>query len=479
VITASADVLNGTVHTTNAVLMPFNLAQIVDLLKSMNAAGDYMGKFDTLLAAIGAAKSTVRDALGKRHNTLFAPTDDAFAALGYDPNTIKTVDQSQLGDILLYHMASGRLMGKDLTASIKTLQGGELKYSKDKLTDAMGGKAAILGYDVEGSNGVIHVIDAVALPFAQTKLLDIVSAIVMLNAKGDLAGQFDTLIAAAEAADPAVLGAIAGKGPYTIFAPSDSAFAALGWDPNKVKTLDRVYLGDVLLYHAVAGKLLAKDAVAAQDIKTIQGGVITRDPNDPNNLLRGAFKGAAKITTADIEAFNGLIQVVDAVLVPYEEPVPVVPEPEPVVVPEPVLVSIVDTVTALNTEGDYAGQFDTFLAAVASADKAVVDALSGAAENTLFIPTDAAFAALDPKIDSLDRVVVTDILLYHIAAGKLMAADVSAAASITMLKGGSLQQAANVLTDNTGRQAKITGQDLKASNGVIHVIDAVMLPAKL
>jgi uncharacterized surface protein with fasciclin (FAS1) repeats len=362
-----------------------------------------------------------------------------------------------------------------------------LKYSKDKLTDAMGGKAAILGYDVEGSNGVIHVIDAVAMPFTPTKLLDVVSLIAALNAKGALAGQFDTLIAAAEAADPAVLGAIAGKGPYTIFAPSDSAFAALGWDPNKVKTLDRVYLGDVLLYHAVAGKLLAKDAVAAQDIKTIQGGVITRDPNDPNNLLRGAFKGAAKITTADIEAFNGLIQVVDAVLVPYEEPVPVVPEPEPVVVPEPepvvvpepVLVSIVDTVTALNTEGDYAGQFDAFLAAAASADKAVVDALSGAAENTLFIPTDAAFAALDPKIDSLNRVVVTDILLYHIAAGKLMAADVSAATSITMLKGGALQQAANVLTDNTGRQAKITGQDLKASNGVIHVIDAVMLPAKL
>ena len=147
--------------------------------------------------------------------------------------------------------------------------------------------------------------------------------------------------------------------------------------------------------------------------------------------------------------------------------------------PEPVLVSLLDTVTALNAAGDYAGQFDTFLAAVASADKAVVNALSGAAENTLFIPTDAAFAALDPKMDSLNPVVVTDILLYHIAAGKLLAADVSAAASVTMLKGGSLQQAANVLTDNTGRQAKITGQDLKASNGVIHVIDAVMLPAKL
>jgi uncharacterized surface protein with fasciclin (FAS1) repeats len=351
---------------------------------------------------------------------------------------------------------------------------------------------------------VIHIIDAVAMPFAKTKLLDIVAVIGALNATGDLAGQFDTLIAAAEAADPNVLGAIAGSGPYTVFAPNDEAFAKANLDPNSVKKLNRVYLGDVLLYHVVAGKLTAKDAVAALEIKTVQGGVIVRDPNDPNNLLRGAFKGAAKITTPDIEALNGLIQVVDAVLLPYAEPVPpppVVPEPpvepvpepnvpapepnepappvEPAPPPEPVLVSILDTVAALNAAGDYAGQFDTFLAVVAPADKAVVDALSGAAENTLFIPTDDAFAALDPKIDSLNKVVVTDILLYHIAAGKLLAADVLAATSITMLKGGSLQQAEGVLTDNTGTQAKITGPDIQASNGVVHVIDAVMLPAKL
>jgi uncharacterized surface protein with fasciclin (FAS1) repeats len=366
-------------------------------------------------------------------------------------------------------------MGKDLTATIKTaLKDADLKYSKDKLTDKIGGKAAIIGYDVEGSNGVIHVIDAVLMPFAQTKLLNVVAALTALNAKGDLAGQFDTLLAATEAADPNVLAALGGKGPYTIFAPTDEAFAALKLDPNTVKTLNAVYLGDVLLYHVVAAKLSAKDAVAAKEIKTIQGGLITRDPNDPNNLLRGAFAGAAKITKPDIEAFNGLIQVVNAVLLPYEEPAP--PVVPPVELPLP---NIAGTVAALNAAGDYAGQFDTFLAVVASADKAVANALSGTAENTLFIPTDDAFAALSPKIGNLDKIVVTDILLYHIAAGKLMAADVAAAKSITMLKGGSVQQADGVLTDNTGKQAKITGQDLKASNGVVHVIDAVMLPAKL
>jgi len=361
-------------------------------------------------------------------------------------------------------------MSKDLGASITTtLKDGVLKYNKGKLTDAVGGKATLIGLDIEGSNGVIQIIDAVAMPFAKTRLLDVVTAISALNSAGSLAGKLDTLIAAAEAADPAVLAAVAGKGPYTIFAPTDAAFAAIGWDPNTVATLDRVYLGDVLLYHAVAAKLTAEDALAAQEIKTVQGGVITPDPN---GLLVGAFAGKAKITTKNLEAFNGLVQVIDAVLLPYAAPLPPAP-------PEPQPLSILDTVATLNAAGDYAGQFDTFLAAVAKADKAVFNALTGSAENTLFIPTDDAFAALNPALDSLNKAVVTDILLYHLAAGKLLAADVAAAQSISMLKGGSLQQAEGVLTDNVGTKAKITGQDIAASNGVVHVIDAVLLPAKL
>jgi transforming growth factor-beta-induced protein len=475
VITASKEALNGTIHTVNAVMMPFNMAKIVDILKTMNGAGDTAGKFDTLLAAIGAAKATVRDTLDKRHNTLFAPTDDAFAALGYDPNTIKKLNQSVLSDILLYHVVSGRIMGKDLGASLTTVQGGVLKHSKGKLTDTLGGEATITGFDVEGTNGVIHIVDAVGMPFAKTRLLDIVALIAALNSKGDLAGQFDTLIAAAEAADPTVLGTVAGAGPYTVFAPNDDAFTAINWDAKTVKNLNRVYLGDVLLYHIVAGTLSAKDAVAAKSIKTVQGGAIVPDPNDPNGVLVGAFAGRAKITVKDVAAGNGLIHAVSAVLLPYKEPAP------PVVVPPlaPAPVSIMDTITALNKAGDYAGQFDTFLAAVAAADNAVLTALSGKADNTLFIPTDDAFAALGQSIGSLNKVVVTDILLYHIAAGKLMAADVLAAKSVTMLKGGSLQQADGVLTDNTGGKAKITGQDIKASNGVVHVINAVVLPAKL
>ncbi len=334
VVAAGADASNGAILVSNAVLMPFQNVKLMDILTAMNGAGDLKGQFDTLLAAIGAAKATVRDTLGKRSYTLFAPTDDAFAVLGYDPDTIKKMDQGVLTDVLLYHLASGRIMGKDLTDKITTVQGGVLKQSKGVLTDAIGGQAKITGFDVEGSNGVIHIIDAVALPFAKTRLLDLVALVDALNKTGDLAGQFDTLIAVAEGADAAKVAPLLGAGAYTVFAPTDAGFAAVGIDAAVVKGQTKAFLTDLLLYHVASGSIMAKDAKAAKDIKTLQGGVIKVDPNDPNGLLTGAFAGKADITTADVVASNGLVQVIDSGLLPYEAPAIVVPEaPKP---PQPV-----------------------------------------------------------------------------------------------------------------------------------------------
>jgi transforming growth factor-beta-induced protein len=482
IVAAGADASNGTVLLSSAVLMPYQNVKLMDLLTAMNTDGDLAGQFDTLLAAIGAAKATVRDTLGKRSYTLFAPTDDAFAALGYDPDTIATIDQGVLTDVLLYHLASGRIMGKDLTDKITTVQGGVLKQSKGVLTDAIGGKAKITGYDVEGSNGVIHIVDGVLMPFTKTKLLDLVALVNALNASGDLAGQFSTLIAIAEGADAAQVAPLLQAGEYTVFAPTDAGFAAVGIDVASLEGQTQAFLTDLLLYHIVSGAVTAADALAATEITTLQGGVITLDPNDPNQPLTGAFAGKASITAADIVASNGLIQVIDSGLLPYEIPAIVVPE-EPNVVPEaPVLVSIIDTVIALNAAGDHAGQFDTFLAAVEAANPIVLETLAGTDDYTLFVPTDDACAALGltpENVGTQDKLVITDVLLYHIAPGKLLAADIQAVESIPMVKGGAVQQADGVLTDNTGGQAKIVGQDIEASNGMIQIIDAVLLPAKL
>jgi uncharacterized surface protein with fasciclin (FAS1) repeats len=157
-----------------------------------------------------------------------------------------------------------------------------------------------------------------------------------------------------------------------------------------------------------------------------------------------------------------VIHVIDAVVLP--------PDPRP---------SLLDLALQLNAEGDYAGVFDSLIAAVLAADPSVAAALSGSDPLTVFAPTDEAFAALDLNPDTiagLGQETLTDILLYHVAAGQKMAAEVLGMASIPMLKGGLLLQSGGVLTDNLGRTATIIVTDVEAANGVIHVIDAVVLP---
>jgi len=116
---------------------------------------------------------------------------------------------------------------------------------------------------------------------------------------------------------------------------------------------------------------------------------------------------------------------------------------------------------------------------VLAADPLVANALAGEDELTVFAPTDEAFAALEftpENIGDLDQAFLTDVLLYHVTAGRLLAADVLAAKQIEMLKGGVLMQDGGVLTDNLGGKATIIVTDVEASNGVIHAIDAVVLP---
>jgi uncharacterized surface protein with fasciclin (FAS1) repeats len=105
--------------------------------------------------------------------------------------------------------------------------------------------------------------------------------------------------------------------------------------------------------------------------------------------------------------------------------------------------------------------------------------LAGDDQLTVFAPTDDAFAALDltpETVGDLDQTFLTDVLLYHVTAGRLLAVDVLASDQIEMLAGGSLIQAGGVLTDNLGGKANIIVTDVEASNGVIHAIDAVVLP---
>jgi len=142
---------------------------LVEVAIAVNSSGPYAGQFDTLIAAVLAADPAVVQRLtAKRQSTVFAPTDGAFEALGLNPANVGTLDEGALTQILLYHVVNGRRDANDVLASsqLRTLQGTFLQQSAGRLTDNLGREASIIVTDVPASNGIIHAIDAVVLPFA-------------------------------------------------------------------------------------------------------------------------------------------------------------------------------------------------------------------------------------------------------------------------------------------------------------------------
>jgi len=141
--------------------------------------------------------------------------------------------------------------------------------------------------------------------------------------------------------------------------------------------------------------------------------------------------------------------------------------------------TIVDVAIAANQES---GEFSILIAALQAADPAVIRTLSGKGQYTVFAPTDAAFVSLLGELgltaDELlsNKALVTQVLLYHVARGSRDSADVLDSSRIRTLNGGFLYQSGGVLTDANGRTSNIIAVDIKASNGIIHVIDRVVLP---
>jgi uncharacterized surface protein with fasciclin (FAS1) repeats len=289
-------------------------------------------------------------------------------------------------------------------------------------------------------------IDDIRLYRTAPSVPTIVDAALAVNSSGDFKGQFDTLLAAMSKADPAILEALSSEEDYTVFAPTDDAFAAMGINAGNVGSLDTGILNEILLYHVVAGKLASADVLAASQIATVQGTAIRQ----ADGVLTDGVGRQANLLAVDGVASNGLMHVVDAMMLPFE------------------IRSIVEMLVATNSAGDLAGQLDELIG-IAQSNPSLLALLTGADEYTVFAPTDAAIAALRLGADE-------NLLMYHIAAGSLLAADVLATEELTMLNGGTLKQAGGVLIDAAGRQVAIVATDILAANGVIHVIDAVLLP---
>lgn len=260
------------------------------------------GSFGTLLAAAKAA-GLVEALSGEGPLTVFAPSDEAFEALpaGTVESLLRPENTERLRAILSYHVVAGRVTLADLAAKRRatTLNGQRLN------AEAKGGAIQVSGATIQSadlacSNGLIHVIDRVLLP-AEKNVVEVAAE----------AGTFKTLLAAAQAAGLAE--ALGSKGPWTVFAPSDAAFAALpeGTVEHLLRPAQRETLIALLKHHVVSGRVFSEQALAAGQAKTLAGTTLSFA------YEQGSFRVAGvEISALDTLASNGVIHVVKEVLLP-------------------------------------------------------------------------------------------------------------------------------------------------------------------
>ena len=261
------------------------------------------------------------------------------------------------------------------------------------------------------------------------------------------AGSFRTLAAALQAAG--LVEALKGEGPFTVFAPTDEAFAKLpkGTVEDLLKPEKKAKLTAILKYHVVKGEVKADQVVTLDNATTLNGQRVDIKVEESKVKL-----DKATVTKADIACSNGVIHVIDTVLMPATD-------------------DIVDTAVK-------AGSFNTLAAALKAAG--LVDALKGAGPFTVFAPTDAAFAKLPKetlanllKPENKDQLIA--ILKYHVVEGRVYSDQAVKLTSAKTLNGQSFKIAKGEkgwMIDN----ANLAKLDIETSNGVIHVIDSVILP---
>jgi len=233
--------------------------------------------------------------------TLFAPTDEAFAAL--PAGTVEALLEDPTGaltDILLYHAIAADVRSTDLSDGMTatTVNGKDVTITIND-NGVFINNAQVTVADILADNGVVHVIDAVLIPPATT-IVDIV-----VNSP-----DHETLEAAVIAAGLAET--LSGEGPFTLFAPTDEAFAAL--PAGTVETLLEDPTGaltDILLYHAISGNILSTDLVDGTMAATINGANVSISVSPD-----GVFINDALVTVADIITDNGVVHVINAVLIP-------------------------------------------------------------------------------------------------------------------------------------------------------------------
>ena len=388
---------NGVIHVIDAVLTPPAVkgTPTMNIVDTAVAAGD----FGTLVTALQAAGLDATLADETQSFTVFAPTDAAFAMI--DPETLNLLiaDTDALSSVLLQHVVSGEV--NSVTAytlngsSATTASGAAIPVAINTELDTLTfGGATVQTTDIYTTNGIIHVIDTVVI--ADVELPTPPASIVDVAVSN---GSFTTLVAALQATGlDTVLDDQ--ESTFTVFAPTDAAFALLGQDTIDALLADPDTLKDILLYHVISGSEILQDA-AITVAQSESNKVDMANERQTALTLAGStlYINKSAVSLADVMADNGVIHVVDQVILP-----------------PPAVTDSTQTIVDIALADE---NFSTLVAALTAAD--LVTTLSDeTATFTVFAPTNAAFDKIeDTALADLlaDTDALTDVLLKHVISG--------------------------------------------------------------
>ncbi len=448
---------DGVVHVIDGVVLPpLPIATTARLNPNLSVLEEALLKFPELVTELS----------GTTNYTVFAPTNDAFVALlgVIGQNELDDIPEDVLLRVLQYHVVAGTELSTDLdnNESLNTLLTDEGETSPEQLTVSTTNGVQINGINVTGpdvsvTNGVVHVVEGVLVPELELSIVNTVVEPAYFNVN------FTTLVTALERAE--LVDNLINGTTLTVFAPTNTAFddfIANSPDFNSADDLlNFAGLADILLYHVLGSEVASMDlpGLNGNPTTTMYEPTLSPGPTDltgDDTFVSLQIKDGALLTgdvainadLVDIDADNGIVHVLNGVLVPP---------------------TIVDLAV-----GD--GRFATLATALGDAN--LVETLNSAGPFTVFAPTDDAFGNITiPTGQDL-----ANTLLYHVSNGNIVAGDLAAGDNTvtTRLDDGGFQtftlNGTSLAVTANSSTATVIITDIQGTNGVIHVVNEVLLP---
>lgn len=384
--------------------------------------------------------------------TLYAPTNDAWTALGpgvYQSLLLPSNNQI-LNQLIKYHISPGDQQSTQmiLGQSLKTLEEGTSIIVSKISPFKVNIRAKATTADTPTTNGLIHIMDTVLVPQGFAYPAPTRNMVELVG----VADYLSTFLRAIGAAG--LTSTWTSDGPYTVFAPSNTAFTNLGLGiaSSLLLQANQAKLKQVLQFHAVQGRQLTTSMTAGQQIRTMEGGSFALSQVSPDVMINGGVQ----VTSRDVYATNGLLQCVDTVLIPPN-----------FVYPDKTMLTLIRDSPHLST----------LFTAITAADLAIT--LGGDAVYTIFAPTDAAFKALGIGVDTslllpANKDKLVQLLRYHMLPGTKPSDQFALNQPIKTLEKNTItvsRRSPLRVNDATADTA-----DVPATNGMIHIINRVLLP---